>query len=377
MSFSIEQAVDDELIADFFEDFREAYERCERSLLALEQQPLDSGLTNDLFRSVHTIKGNLIYIGLKHLSPLLQSVEDVLEELRGKRLSYNEQLSDVVLLAMDLTNQLIQENLFQETSSADSLDFDAICAAITLITQGPPELRQEATYQAVLALDPNTNVKPPNTEPTDNAQTIPEPLNRLLGTYGVVANADLDFFAQLMPVIEQRSHHWQNRSWRITELALKMNDTAGRLVDPTQLVAAVYMHDFSMAFLPVDLLHKEDSFNCQDKRQVQAHVRLSFDLLHRMKHWEDAAEIVLHHHEHCDGHGYPKNLKEAEICDGAKILAIVDAFDSCMHGHSHQTHLKRPLIRSVLEVNRYAGSQFSQFWVDIFNKVEQEQKIVH
>lgn len=376
MDHSFEQALDDELIADFFQDFREAYERCERSLLALEAQPLDSQLTNDLFRSVHTIKGNLIYIGLKQLSPLLQSVEDVLEELRAKRLSYNEQLSDVVLLAMDLTNRLIQEHLFQENPSESTKAFSHICEAITQITERPAEQRADAIYQAILALDPNTNTLPPIQLDMANA-AIPEPINRLLVNYGVVANPDLDFFALLMPVIEQRSHFWQDRSWRLAELALKMNDAAGRLVDPSQLAAAVYMHDVGMAFLPDELLHKENDFNSQDKRQIQAHVRLSADLLHRMKHWQEAAEIVLQHHEHCDGHGYPKQLVEAEICHGAKILAIADAFDSCMHGRSHQTNLKRPLIRSVLEVNRYAGSQFSQFWVNIFNRVEQTQKTVH
>jgi len=376
MDHSFEQALDDELIADFFQDFREAYERCERSLLALETQPDDSKLTNDLFRSVHTIKGNLIYIGLKQLSPLLQSVEDVLEELRGKRLIYNEQLSDVVLLAMDLTNRLIQEQLFQESPSDDTKNFSHICQAISHITDSPAEQRADAIYQAILALDPDTNALPPIQLLAKNTPII-EPINRLLTSYGVVTSPDLDFFAQLMPVIEQRSHFWQDRSWRLAELALKMNDAAGRLVDPSQLAAAVYMHDIGMAFLPDELLHKQNDFNSQDKRQIQAHVRLSADILHRMRHWEEAAEIVLQHHEHCDGQGYPKQLVEAEICHGAKILSIVDAFDSCMHGRSHQTDLKRPLIRSVLEVNRYAGSQFSQFWVDIFNRVEQSQNTLH
>ena len=114
MSISFEYPVDDELISDFYQDFRYAYDRCEQSLLALEKDPVNVELTRDLFRAVHTIKGNLIYIGLKDLSPLLQSVEDVLEELRQGQIDYTDQLSDVVLLAMDLTNTLIQEKLFQE-----------------------------------------------------------------------------------------------------------------------------------------------------------------------------------------------------------------------------------------------------------------------
>lgn len=364
-----------ELADDFFFDLQEAYERCERTLLTLENDPDDQNLIAELFRSIHTIKGNLIYIGLKGLTPLLQSVENILEELRSSRLSYDDLLSDIILLALDHTKALVNENLYQQDSGICSATFADICKAIDAICQKPNHQRPQAIYDAVLTLDPNTNIPPPSgSQPgSSDYQTVTPPFNRELRKFGVIANADLDFLANLMPAIEERSPYWQGRSRRIAKLALAMNDQADRRVDPTQLTAAVYMHDISMAFLPLELLHKKSRLNNDERYQVNAHARLSYDLLQRMSNWGAAAQMVLHHHEHCDGNGYPKGLKEMEICDGAKILAIADTFDACSHGRAHHPELKRPLIRSVLEINRFAGSQFSQYWVNRFNKVAQNR----
>ena len=52
-------------VDDFFEDFREAYEQCESVLIDLEQRPKEQELLNSIFRVVHTIKGNLGFIGLE------------------------------------------------------------------------------------------------------------------------------------------------------------------------------------------------------------------------------------------------------------------------------------------------------------------------
>ena len=123
-----------------------------------------------------------------------------------------------------------------------------------------------------------------------------------------------------------------------------------------------------MAFLPLEMLHKEASFSNEERQQMQSHPRLAHDLLKRLPHWHAAAEITLQHQEHADGSGYPKGLHEAEISPGALILNIVDTFDARTHERAHQTLSKRPLLRAILEINGLAGSQFSPHWVEVFNR---------
>ena len=88
-----------------------------------------------------------------------------------------------------------------------------------------------------------------------------------------------------------------------------------------------------------------------------------------MKRWDQASYIVLEHHEREDGLGYPAGLTGAHICPGAKILAIVDAFEARTHERAYSTNLKRPFVRAVLEINRCAGTHFDPNWVNVFNEV--------
>jgi len=178
----------------------------------------------------------------------------------------------------------------------------------------------------------------------------------------------------LLPAIDQRSPYWAGRTQRIAELALNMNSAAGAPIDANQLLAAVYMHDFAMAFLPLELLHKPEKYTSAERLRVQAHVKTSATLMQEMGNWAQAANIILQHHEQCNGAGYPNKLTESDICDGAKVLAIADAFDACVNSRAHVDQPQRPLIRAILEINRYAGSQFSQDWVNIFNQIARPKR---
>ncbi|TQV86104.1 HD domain-containing protein [Exilibacterium tricleocarpae] len=366
-----------ELLKDFFYDLNDAYRRCEKILLALELTPKDQVLINKLLRSVHTIKANLVYVGLKELCPLLQAVEDVLEELHAGRMAYDDLISDMVLLAVDTIKKLVDDSVTPGASRIDITTFGTLCSAVRAVVSAPPRQRQQAIYDAIRVLDPGTKVQRPTPQPPAGP-SVPAPNGGAgLAEFGVETCADLEFFAGLALAFEQRSQYWHGSSCRIARLALAMNDAAGRPVDPSQLAAAVYVHDFGMAFLPLELLHKQSSYDYLEQLQLHHHVKIAHGLLSHMERWRAAAEMVSQHHEHCDGRGYPNGLQEAEICDGAKIIAIADAFEACSHSRAHNREPQRPLIRAVLEVNRYAGSQFSQFWVDIFNKVARGQETRH
>ncbi|OOB78063.1 MAG: hypothetical protein BEN18_08410 [Epulopiscium sp. Nuni2H_MBin001] len=51
---------------------------------------------------------------------------------------------------------------------------------------------------------------------------------------------------------------------------------------------------------------------------------------------EEVLEIILQHHELYDGKGLPNGLKGDEICDGARIISIIDIFFSIKAGYMKQ-----------------------------------------
>jgi HD-GYP domain-containing protein (c-di-GMP phosphodiesterase class II) len=68
-----------------------------------------------------------------------------------------------------------------------------------------------------------------------------------------------------------------------------------------------------------------------------------------------------------DGKGYPEGLAGDAICAGAKILAIVDAFEAVTLKHGHRGQ-NRSLIRAIAEVNA-CDDQFAAEWIEPFNRV--------
>ncbi len=374
MALPVPQNVDPGLLDDFILEFEEAYVFCENKLVELEKSPGDQDMINQLFRTVHTVKGNLTFIAFDSAIPLLQSVEDVLTGIRSNDFPFTSSISDVVLLSLDKTKAMIDE-LGGHGDSGLTVEIIAhISQLISRIASASERERDAFIQAAIIELDPTTMVhrlakpeevvaEPPESEFTDSR------ILKALTNYNVTIDEDLLFFIKLMHPLEHRSSYWAGRSLRLLMLALGMNRAAGDTVDSRQLAAAVLMHDISMAFLPTEILHKKGPLTQDERMIIQQHAHSSNEMLLRMQQWDLAARMVQEHHERSDGEGYPAGLKEDDICDGAKILSIIDAYDAITHERAHTTKVKRPFIRAVLEINSQSGAQFSPKWIEIFNVI--------
>ncbi|MBC9251727.1 phosphohydrolase [Pseudomonas alcaligenes] len=360
-----------ELLEEFRIETAELLPRCEQLLIELEQHPLDSGRLRELFRLVHTIKGNLGIVELNALLPLPQALEDVLDALREDRLRFDSLLGDILLLSLDHLRELITEALDNRPARLDQRERKNLCQALQALAAAPSARQTEIRRTLLQHLDPNTRLQP-------TALPSQSQLLQLLNLHGIEVGADLHFFSELMTAGEQRSPYWHGRGMRLLALALAMNETADSPIDAAQLASAVCLHDLGMAFLPLELLHKEEQLSREERRQMQSHPRQAAELLRRMPAWELASEIILQHQEHVDGSGYPKGLQEAEITPGALLLNIVDTFDARTHERAHQTLSKRPRLRAILEINNLSGRQFSSYWVEIFNRtLQQRPELAH
>ncbi|MFT4720553.1 MAG: HD-GYP domain-containing protein (c-di-GMP phosphodiesterase class II) [Candidatus Azotimanducaceae bacterium] len=203
------------------------------------------------------------------------------------------------------------------------------------------------------------DVPTPQTAETsgDNTRDDLERIFTLIGEHGVNVCPDLHFLVMLALTIEVRTEHWQGKTYDALKLALLMNESAGQQVDNKQLLGATLAHDFAMAFLPLTVLDKQKKLSKKSLKVMRTHISSAAELIHRMQGWNESREIIMAHHEHFDGQGYPNQLADFEINPGAKLLAIVDAFVA----RSSNT------MQAIMEINRYSGTQFDPIWVDHFN----------
>jgi two-component system chemotaxis sensor kinase CheA len=98
-----------ELLDQFVIEARECLEGIGEKLLQVERSPDDTALLNDLFRSVHTLKGNCGLFEFKPLEQVVHAGEDLLDRVRNHTLAYSNGLADALLDAMDYSAQLIDQ----------------------------------------------------------------------------------------------------------------------------------------------------------------------------------------------------------------------------------------------------------------------------
>jgi len=362
--------LDEDILTDLLEEINELYEASEQTLIELELKPEDNELQRSLFRSIHTIKGDLGLVNFSPLIPLLQYAEDLLDYLRKGQIYYTSNMSDLVLLIMDKVKVFVQSCIQTGQAEYDKEMFQRLVEAIKRITPENGADHEQLLANAVLILDPSLDL---SIEPDKAGETPTVAAPPSIATTGIpksITNEereDLVFFRELMKPIEKRSRYWEGRGDRIAKLAGYINKIAGSPVNEVQLAVACYMHDFGMAFMPVAVLHKQEKLEEVEFNLMRSHVYKSARLLENLNQWNGARKIVMQHHERIDGSGYPLGIKENDICEGAKLLAILDTFDAITHARAHESHLQRPKKKAVIEINRIAKGQFSPTWMQAFN----------
>ncbi len=365
-------------LSHFFATFTSSQQHIEEALMILELAP-DEQLFTDMLTHIGRIEKSLHELGLDNLTMLTGSLKKLTEELRAEKLSFETLVSDVILLGVNDIKMVIERMIDGATRCVLVDRLPKICASIDRIGEADAVTRHEIIKDALLLLDPSMEIIESRVSHSDtllNLFSHDSMDTEELLAYGVEESDDFIFFRSLSQPLETRARYWEGRAHRMLRLALQMNDHAGRPVDPEQLAAAVYMHDAGMALLPLDVINSDKSLTDEQLELVKQHPVTAYELMRYMKSWKEAASMVLQHHEQVDGNGYPYGLGGDEICEGAKIIAIVDAVDARTHERAHAMLLKRPLLRAAIELGKHSGTQFSEYWVNVFKEVFQEVRKV-
>ena len=184
-----------ELLDQFILEARECLEMIGQRLLDVEREPDNRELLNDLFRSVHTLKGNCGLFEFKALERVVHAGEDLLDRVRNGTLTYNDHIADALLEAMDYTSELVDliaaegglpaavDDRSQQLAADLRRHLNPESADTAVASQTPvaAAVDPSAAAQAAAGIAPGT--MPPNdgnqTEAQTEASTLPGWVSRL------------------------------------------------------------------------------------------------------------------------------------------------------------------------------------------------------
>ena len=109
---------------------------------------------------------------------------------------------------------------------------------------------------------------------------------------------------------------------------------------PQQLLdlgVGALLFDIGMTQIPESLWGKKGFLTTEEKDLLHKHTIYGFEMLRRQRNISIlSAHCALQHHERYDGGGYPRGLKEKEIHEYARIVAIADVFDALTSARYHR-----------------------------------------
>ena len=114
----------DDLLSEFLTETAESLDVVDVELVKFEQEPTNSGILDNIFRLVHTIKGTCGFLGLPRLEALAHSAETLMGKYRDGATPTSEGVS-LILETIDRLKEIL-EQLEQEGAEPDGADQDLI-----------------------------------------------------------------------------------------------------------------------------------------------------------------------------------------------------------------------------------------------------------
>ena len=158
-------------------------------------------------------------------------------------------------------------------------------------------------------------------------------------------------------IVELRDPYTSGHQRRVAELAAAIGVELGMEADRLAgLRLACLIHDVGKLAVPAEILAKPGRLNDLELGLIKEHSQAGHDILAEIELDLPVAEIVLQHHERCDGSGYPHGLRADEILLEAKIIAVADVVEAMSSHRPYRAALG--MDAAMAEVRDHAGVQY-------------------
>ena len=167
-------------------------------------------------------------------------------------------------------------------------------------------------------------------------------------------SAVVDVLSTALDIRDKMTHRHAQRVARMSAfMAREMHLSEDEVL---QIEYAAALHDIGKIGVADFILRKPSALDVDEWREMRRHSELGYQILSGIDFLRQAAEIVYSHHEKFDGTGYPRGLAGEEIALGARVFAVVDAYDAMTSRRPYRDPLTRDL--ALEEIARHAGAQF-------------------
>jgi len=191
--------------------------------------------------------------------------------------------------------------------------------------------------------------------------------DRVAARTAQLEEARLDILERLALAAEYRDDATGEHTQRVGREAAALAGALELSADEVEDIRrAAPLHDVGKIAMPDSILLKEGPLTEEEMETVRQHPTVGASILSgsRFSMLLMAEEIALHHHECWDGSGYPAGLKGEEIPLSARIVSIIDVFDSLTHVRPYKRAWT--VDEALDEIEGLAGTKFDPAVAEAF-----------
>jgi HD-GYP domain-containing protein (c-di-GMP phosphodiesterase class II) len=208
------------------------------------------------------------------------------------------------------------------------------------------------------------------------AKTIPMPLPRDPALFPMrvklleeqLAGTMKSLVCGLHQLLDLKDLNTGVHSTRLAEWGVRVGQELGLEESQLQDVEmAAVVHDIGKIGVPDSILRKPARLTDDERALMNKHPEYGWGVLRLFPALEKTSLITLHHHERFDGEGYPGRLRSTEIPVGARIVAVIDAFDAMVSNRPYRQGL--PVDEAKRRLVADSGAQFDPVVVNCFLRI--------
>lgn len=139
------------------------------------------------------------------------------------------------------------------------------------------------------------------------------------------------------------------------------------------LYYASVLKDAGAMDVPFEILSKSSKLTPEEFKILHSQPIKSVELIRPVGFLKPVLPLLLHHHEKYDGSGYPSGLKKDQIPLGARLMAVVEAFEAMILERPYKKR-KLTIAEALRELNEHSGSQFDPDVVKAFVELAKTKK---
>ena len=133
--------------------------------------------------------------------------------------------------------------------------------------------------------------------------------------------------------------------------------------DQNEIYMMGLLHDVGKIGVPDAVINKPGRLTDEEFDQIKRHPAMGARILSTIEEMPKLATGARWHHERIDGRGYPDGLRDLEIPEEARIIAVADAYDAMTSNRSYRRGMDQQRVRDQIVQGR--GTQFDPRFADI------------